>query len=96
MEELLQKELLLTRALHSDPSEENRIKLLNVKKEMMMMFNASTNTSVKKACEDYVSEHNEKLVTQYNHFLILVEYLKDKEDVSELLKIIDDIKGRLL
>jgi len=96
MEELIQKELLLTRALCSDPTEENRLNLLNVKKEMMMMFNASKNNMVKKVCEEYVIDHNEKLVAQYNHFLNLIEYLKDKEDVSELLKITDEIKCRLL
>uniref|UniRef100_A0A6C0HSC3 Uncharacterized protein n=1 Tax=viral metagenome TaxID=1070528 RepID=A0A6C0HSC3_9ZZZZ len=94
MEELLKKELFLTREFYNDPSETNRMELLNVKKEMIMLFNKSENNI--NVCKNYINKQNEKLLAQYNEFSNLFEYLKDKEDVTNITKILNELRDQLL
>lgn len=89
MDNLLALELKYTQNLITDPSNTNREKLINVKKQIICFLNETDDAHVKNICTEYYDEHKKKLYDQYNYFSNLREYLKKKQDVTDITNIID-------
>ena len=89
MDDLLRLELEYTRKLIEDPSEINRKNLIDVKIKIIDAINETDDANIKKACNEYYDERKKKLYEQYNYFSNLMEYLKKKQDVGNIMNIID-------
>lgn len=89
MDNLLALELEYTQKMIIDPSNTNRENLINVKKQIIGFLNETGDADIKKICNEYYDEHKKKLYEQYNYFANLREYLKKKQDVTDITNIID-------
>jgi hypothetical protein len=95
MEKLLAEELISTEQFETFPTEENKLKLIAVKKKIIQELNVTGSESVKKICKGYYNECYENLINQYDYFHNLLNYLEDKEDVSSILKIINETSEQI-
>ena len=95
MEKLLTEELISTEQFEKFPTEENRLKLIAIKKSIIQELNMSGSDNVKKACKGYYNKCYENLVKQYDYFYNLLSYLEDKEDVSSIIKILNETSNQI-
>ena len=96
MDDLLRLELEYTKKMITDPSELNKENLINLKIKIINFLNQTEDVNVKKVCNEFYEERKKKLYEKYNYFSNLMEYLKKKQDVTNIMNIIDSTVNELI
>jgi len=96
MDDLLRLELEYTKKMITDPSEINKENLLNLKIKIIHFLSKTEDANVKKVCNEFYEERKKKLYEKYNYFSNLMEYLKKKQDVTNIMNIIDSTVDELI
>ena len=91
MDDLLKLEKEYTEKLIKEPSELNKENLINIKIKIIELYYQSEDDNIKKVCNGYYDDRKIILYKQYEYFSNLHEYLKNKEDTSNITKIINSI-----
>jgi len=89
MDDLLKTEIEYTQKALRDPSETNKKNLLNIKNKIIEFLHQNDDKNIKRVCDEYYDDNKKKMYDQYIYFSNLREYLKKKQDTSDITKIID-------